>query len=301
MRRTAVIDLGSNSFRLVVYEWEPSGEWRFAGDGLREPVRISAGLDADGLLHADAVERAVAATRRFAAYCREKEIDDVIAVATSAIRDAENGRAVADRIHAETGLEVTILSGEEEARYGYLAIVGSTSLADGFGLDMGGGSIQPMRIGGGELADATSLPLGAVRATERFLHEDEASTDALHSHVRSELARMGWWRGGGRLVAIGGNPRNLATAERRRTGAAKADPFPLDRAALRELVGELSALPASRRGEVPGIKADRADVILAAAVVLDAAMDAGGFDCVEVSRAGLREGVFFERLTSARP
>ena len=198
-----------------------------------------------------------------------------------------------------------MISGAEEARYGWLAVANSTTIEDGFGLDIGGGSIQGLRIEGRQLADAESLPLGAVRVSERFLPDEKASPKqmkALRAHVAGELEQLGWWSGGGRIVGIGGTIRNLAAAAMKRLTLPDIDVqgFELTREALEELIEELAARPASKRAQVKGIKYDRADVILGGALVLAAALDEGGFDSIEVTEAGLREGIFFERLLGER-
>ena len=105
----------------------------------------------------------------FSAFCRATGVDEIEAVATSAIRDASNGDELLADIERTTGLRARVISGEEEARYGWLAIANSTTIEDGFGLDIGGGSIQALRLEGRRLADARSLPLGRG-AGERALH-----------------------------------------------------------------------------------------------------------------------------------
>jgi exopolyphosphatase / guanosine-5'-triphosphate,3'-diphosphate pyrophosphatase len=220
MRRTAVIDLGSNSFRLVVYDWRPGGPWTLS-DEIREAVRISAGMGDKSLLLPDAIERAVSTADVFASFCRAAGIDDVLPVGTSAIRDAQNRDELLDRIHERTGLEVRVLSGAEEAYYGYLAVVNSTTLAVGFAVDMGGGSIQLSRIEERRLREAESLPLGAVRVSERFLPDEDASgkdMKKLGRHVAEQVERLGWWGGNPRLAGIGGSIRNLAAAAQKRGG-----------------------------------------------------------------------------------
>ncbi len=300
MRRTAVIDLGSNSFRLVVYDWEPGGPWTLS-DEIREPVRISAGMGEKSLLQPDAIERAVSTAEVFASFCRAAGIDDVLPVGTSAIRDAHNRDELLDLIHERTGWDVRVLSGAEEAYYGYLAVVNSTTLVDGSALDMGGGSIQLSRVKERRLIEAESLPLGAVRVSEAFLGEDEASAKdmrKLTKHVTEQIERLGWWDGSPRLAGIGGSIRNLAAAAQKRGGYPDSgvQGFLLTRETVAELVDELAERPAPKRGKLPGIKPDRGDVILGAAVVLAGVMDAGGFEVIEVTEAGLREGVFFERF-----
>jgi exopolyphosphatase/guanosine-5'-triphosphate,3'-diphosphate pyrophosphatase len=300
MRRTAVIDLGSNSFRLVVYDWEPGGPWALS-DEIREPVRISAGMGDKHLLLSEAIERAISTAEVFDSFCRASGIEDVLPVGTSAIRDAHNRDELLDLIHERTGWDVRVLSGAEEAYYGYLAVVNSTTLADGFAIDMGGGSIQLCRIEERRLREAESLPLGAVRVSEAFLTDEEASgkeMKKLTKHVAEQIARLGWWGGASRLAGIGGSIRNLAAAAQKSGGYPDSgvQGFILTRETLAELIDELAGRPASKRGKLPGIKPDRGDVILGAALVLASVMDAGGFESIEVTEAGLREGVFFERF-----
>ena len=298
--------MGSNSFRLVVFQHEPGGWWSLA-DEIREPVRISAGMGDEGVLGDAPIERAVATASVFASFLEASGVERVDAVATSAIRDARNRDDLLALIRERTGLEVRVISGAEEAWYGYLAIVNSTTLADGFGIDVGGGSVQVMRISDRRLREAESVRLGAVRVSEAFLPGESASPKqvrALRNHVEGTLSEFEWWRGsgGGRLAAIGGTVRNLATAVQKRMDLPDVDEqgFVLTRDALEELIELLAAEPASRRGTIRGIKPDRGDVILGGALVIAAAMEHGGFDELEVAEAGLREGVFFEHLLADR-
>jgi exopolyphosphatase/guanosine-5'-triphosphate,3'-diphosphate pyrophosphatase len=301
MQRIAVADMGSNSWRLVVFGYEPETPWWSLVDEIREAVRVGAGMGEERLLRPERIDRALHTAAVFDAFCRASGIERVDAVATSAIRDARNGEELLASIRARTALEPRVISGREEARYGFLAIVNSTTLEDGFGLEMGGGSIQAVRIAGRALTEAESLPLGSVAVSERFLPGEKATgkgMKALRRHVSAELERLGWWSGGGRLVGIGGTIRNLAAAAMKRLDLPDLDVqgFVLTRDALEELIELLADRPASKRGGVPGIKPDRGDVILGGALVLAAALDTGGFDAVEVTEAGLREGIFFERL-----
>jgi len=301
VERIAVVDMGSNSWRLVVFGYEPGTPWWNLVDEIREAVRIGAGVGEDGLLRPERIERALHTAAVFDAFCRASGIEHMEAVATSAIRDARNGDELLETIASRTALAPRVISGREEARYGFLAVVNSTTIADGFGLEMGGGSIQTMRIAGRGLAEAESLPLGSVSVSEEFLPGEKAprkAMKALRQRASSDLEALGWWTGGGRLVGIGGTIRNLAAAAMKRLDVPDLDVqgFTLTRDALQELIELLAARPASKRGAVPGIKPDRGDVILGGALVLAAAMDTGGFDAVEVTEAGLREGIFFERF-----
>ena len=293
--------MGSNSFRLVVYGFKKDSWWALT-DEIREPVRVSEGLGSDGELQSDPRDRALHTAAVFAAFCDAAGIDDVDAVATSAIREAPNRDELLDAITSETGLKVRVISGEDEARYGWLAMVNSTTLEKGYGVEIGGGSVQLMRVEDRELADACSLPLGSVRLTEAFLPSGKPSSKemkAVRRHVTDELEKVDWWpQKGGRLVGIGGTIRNLAAATLKQLDTPDIDVqgFVLTRDALEELIEELADKRASKRDSIPGIKPDRSDVILGGALALGKMMDEGGFGELEVSEAGLREGIFFENL-----
>ncbi len=307
-QRLAVIDLGSNSFRLVVFQ-AGDGWWRRT-DEIYEPVRIGEGLVSTGRLGDRPMERALATLDVFAHFCRAAGLGpgEVDAVATSAIRDAENATAFLQRARARFGMPIRVLSREQEAYHGYLAAVNSTTLSDGCVLDLGGGSLQLVRVRE-RLADRLeSWPLGTVRMSERFLPPNgpakRRQLAALCEHIAQELGSAQWLRDsadktrGGRLVGIGGTVRNLAAAAQRAAGLPTngVQGMVIELPALDELVERLAALPAAERASVPGVKPARADLILAGAVVVRGALRAGGFDALETTEAGLREGVFFERL-----
>jgi exopolyphosphatase/guanosine-5'-triphosphate,3'-diphosphate pyrophosphatase len=306
-RRLAVIDLGSNSFRLVVFTWQAGGPhaWWRRTDEIYEPVRIGEGLEAAGELQPEPMERALETIELYAHFCRATGVDDIRPVATSAIREAGNRAAFLRAAKARSGLDVEVLSREDEARYGYLAAVNSTTLADGVALDLGGGSLQLTRVAGRLAADSGSWPLGAVRMTERFLPDAKAKgrqLKALRAHVAEELASAPWLARGGRLVGIGGTVRNLAAAAQLAAELPSygVQGFAVRRRALDALVERLADLPAPARSDVPGIKAARADLILAGAVVVQSVMEAGGFEALEATEAGMREGVFYETLLSGQ-
>src|SRR5687767_4994780 len=153
-RRLAVADLGSNSFRLVVFTWT-DGWWKRT-DEIYEPVRIGAGLDSSGALQPEPMERALETVELFAHFCRATGIADVRPVATSAIRDATNQKEFLAAARERAGLDIRVLGREEEARYGYLAAVHSTTLSDGVALDIGGGSMQLTQVRAGRSEAARS-------------------------------------------------------------------------------------------------------------------------------------------------
>jgi exopolyphosphatase/guanosine-5'-triphosphate,3'-diphosphate pyrophosphatase len=304
--RSVVIDMGSNSFRLVTYDYVPEQWWR-RSDEIYDGVRIGAGLAARGSLSNDRMERALAVMDVYAHFCAASGIPavNVTPVATSAIRDAANGAEFVERVKALTGLPVRILSPDEEAYYSYLAAVNSTRLSDGTVLDLGGGSLQLVHVGGRHALATASWPLGTVRMTERFFADKSPTSkqcEALRGHALVELGRAPWLEQlGGAMIGIGGTVRNLAAAAAARA-AFGVQGYALTRDVLGGLVDDLARRSASDRAQLSGIKPERAGVILAGAVVIAAAMDVAGVDQLQVTEAGLREGVFFSSyLANADP
>jgi exopolyphosphatase / guanosine-5'-triphosphate,3'-diphosphate pyrophosphatase len=260
------------------------GWWRRT-DEIYEAVRIGEGLAASGELGPEPMQRGLATVEVFAHFCRATGIDEVEAVATSAIRDASNSA----EFLARAALPARVLSAEQEAHYGYLAAVNSTTLGDGWVLDLGGGSLQLTRVVGRLAREERSWKLGAVRMTERFGEDRKA----LRKHVASKIDSVA----GGRLVAIGGTARNLAAADQglRSLPSFGVQGHVIPRDALAAVVDELAGRSPAERGKLRGIKPERGDIILAGARTILSVLDIGGFDGVEVTEAGLREGVFFSR------
>jgi exopolyphosphatase/guanosine-5'-triphosphate,3'-diphosphate pyrophosphatase len=306
-RQVAVIDLGSNSWRLVVFTFSPGAWWRRT-DELYETVRIGAGLDASGRLSEAAIERGLETLGVFERFCVANRLArrDVYAVATSAVRDASNREEFLSAAHAQTGLKIEVLSAEEEARYGFVAAINTSTLTDGVVLEIGGGSMQLIKVRERRAEKLTSFPLGAMRLTEKYLSSDgparKKDLERVRAHVRKSLAGLDWLADSGdRIVGLGGAVRNLAAAALRTAGHYDlgVQGYVLTGEKLGELTQLLAALPPQERGGVPGIKPGRGDIILASALVLQTAVELGGFRGIEATEAGMRDGVFFARTLLA--
>ena len=303
----AIIDLGSNSWRLVVFSYAP-GEWWKRTDELYETVRIGAGLGATGRLGDEAIARGLETLSVFQRFCVASGLgrEDVHAVATSAIRDASNGEEFLRTARDASGIEIEVLSAEDEARYGYVAAVNTSTLTDGVVLEIGGGSMQLIQVADRRAGSVASCELGAVRLTEQFLPgpgpAKKKELQRVRAHAREALAGLDWLANSGpRLVGLGGAVRNLASAAQQLSGTLDlgVQGFVITPEMLAELVRTLAALPVSERGSVPGIKPGRGDIILGAALALETVLELGGFDGIEATEAGLREGVFLARTMLA--
>jgi exopolyphosphatase / guanosine-5'-triphosphate,3'-diphosphate pyrophosphatase len=303
-RKVAVIDLGSNSWRLVVYTFDPDGRWWKLTDELYESVRIGAGLAATGRLSEEAIARGLETLVVFERFCLASGIgpEQAHVIATSAIREASNRTEFLTRAHAATGLRVEVLSEEDEARFGYVAAINTSTLTDGAVLELGGGSLQLIAVTARRATALQSYRLGAVVLSEQLLQGRGPAKKKELQRVRDHVARTlagarALERRGARLVAIGGAVRNLAAAAQRAAGQddVGVQGFVITRSALSELVQTLAELPVAERGSLPGIKPERGDIILAAALTIETVFELGGFDGIEATEAGLREGVFLAR------
>lgn len=306
-RRTGVIDLGSNTSRLVIYEYEPGVRFRHV-DEVREMVRLREGMGAAQVLRAAAIDRSLHALKMYRVLCDAVGVDDLIAVATSAVRDATNRDSFLSRVQDDTGVALRLLSGEQEGYYGALGAINGVGLADGFLVDMGGGSVQVVEVKDKQPARASSIQLGALYVAETYLGFDAAKPGAvkkLSRHVKEQLGEKFDWfkaREGATLVAIGGTIRNLAAIAQSEDNypLGSVDHYVLSGSDVRELGDRLWQLTAAERARLGGLHSDRADIIHAGALVYSLMLEHSGFDAITISRQGLREGLFYEKFLAGR-
>jgi exopolyphosphatase / guanosine-5'-triphosphate,3'-diphosphate pyrophosphatase len=305
LQRLAVIDLGSNSARVVVMNYTAGYSFHLE-DEIREIVRLREGMTAQGLSEA-AMQRGLFTLQLFARFCRSAEIDAVIATATSAVREAANGAQFVARVQQETGLALRVLGGEEEAYYGVIGALNAVNLNDGVVVDIGGGSAQISQIRNRRFVQGQALTLGALALTERFVHSDpirKSDFKKVGDEIARQLDAVAWLCGErGPLIGLGGTIRNLAKIEaaRRASPLQSINGFVLSRASLDETIALLRDLPLAQRRRIAGLVRDRADIILPGALVIRAIMERLGIDSLTISESGLREGLFFEQFCSNLP
>ncbi len=293
----AVVDVGSNSVRLVVY------------DGLRRDPhvlfneKVLCGLGAavarSGEMEEAAMARAAGALRRFALLIEAMRVGETAAVATAAVREARNGAAFLRRIAAETGIVVRLLDGGEEARLSALGVLSGIPDADGIMGDLGGGSLELVRIGGGGIAERVTLPIGTLALLARFGDDRRAMARA----VRDALEEVPWLRleRGGDFYIVGGNWRALSRLHM----AQERAPLPilhgyrLPGKRARTLAKLVSRQHPESLAGVADISAGRLATVPTAALVLHRLLARMRPRAVVTSALGLREGLLFDRLSPA--
>ncbi len=307
--RLAAIDVGSNSIRLLVADWDPVTGLHTV-DELRDQPRLATGLDTNGALDPGAMDAAIATLTRMVNVCRRRGVSRLVAVATSAVRDAANGPAFRERIRREVGLDLEIITPEREARLSWLSVAHHFRLEDSRVVvaDIGGGSLELVAAVDGLIEETNSLPLGAVRLTEKHPVDDATPWNAVvamrKTARKSFRGALPWrnWRQA-RLIGSGGSFTNLAriALARRGLGTENLHGTTVNTGEVEGLLEWLSTMTVSERARVPGINPDRADIILAGIAVTAELLDRLDAREVTVSAHGLRDGLLLEMIGTPDP
>jgi exopolyphosphatase/guanosine-5'-triphosphate,3'-diphosphate pyrophosphatase len=303
-RKIAVIDLGSNTARLVLLSAKPGFSYRLI-DEIREVVRLRKGMTDEGLAE-NAIRRAFSTLSMFKQFCDSSGVDEIIATATSAFRDAPNGPAFLASVEREIGLTVRVIAGEREAFYGTLGVLNEIPITDAHILDIGGGSAQVSEIRDRRYVTGQSFTLGALALTGRFVKTDPISDAAyavIETEIRLQLEVIPKSKGTLLLAGLGGTIRNLAAVEAERLDypLKTLHGFTLTRKELQKTIRQLRQLPLAKRERIAGLNPDRADIILPGAMVVFEVMTRLGVKELQVSESGLREGLFYERFLRDQP
>lgn len=291
--RLGVLDIGSNTGHLLVVDAH-RGAAPLPAYSHKEPLRLAEHLDDAGAVSRQGIDALAAFTVGAQRVAEEKGCEDMLAFATSAVRDAVNSDAVLEEVRARTGQSIAVLAGEDEARLTFLAVRRWLGWSAGrlWVFDIGGGSLE---IAGGadeEPDVAWSLPLGAARLARQHLPTAPVGDDEireLRRQIRTEVARDA-----GRLLRPGPPDHAAATSKTFRSLARICGSLQL--AALAEWIPKLAAMAHDEVAQLPGVSPSRAHQILPGALVAEAVMDIFGLPALEVCPWALREGVILERL-----
>ena len=305
--RLGVLDVGSNTVHLLVVDAHRGGH-PTPMSSTKEPLRLAESIDDSGKLTRPGADKLVSTVREFSKIARSSGCTDVMAFATSAVRDAANCDDLLARVRAETGVDLQVLTGVDEARLTFLAVRRWFGWSAGriIDLDIGGGSLE-MSSGVDEEPDvALTLPLGAGRLTREWLPDDPPGrrrVAMLRDWLDSELADSArtMLDAGPPDLAVGTSKtfRSLA----RLTGAAPSGAGPrikrvLTANGLRQLIAFISRMTTADRADLEGVSAERAPQIVAGALVAEASMRALSLDSVQICPWALREGIILRRLDS---
>lgn len=302
MNKVAVIDMGSNSIRLLLAQIENGA--LVSAQKMLSMTRLSAGLEKTGQLGETAIQDSIEAIKAFKALADGGGYLTLGAFATSAVREAGNGREFAARIERETGVSVEIISGETEAELGFKGVLaGLSSPGRVLVIDIGGGSAEVILGDFSGIAHRYSFPLGAVRLTERWLKSDPPSPEALKalsenvSSLLSELHDVISDFEPEIAVGIGGTATTLGAIELGMEvyDREKIQGFQVDWAMLSALCDTLSKMDLVSRKRIPGLQPKRADIIVAGAHILREMLETFGMNGFVVSDSDNLEGLLVAR------
>jgi exopolyphosphatase / guanosine-5'-triphosphate,3'-diphosphate pyrophosphatase len=304
--RVAVVDIGTNSTRLLVAE-VADGRLTAELERQTEVTRLGEGVDATGRLSGEAMDRVFETCARYRERIDALGAERVVAVLTSAVRDAANGEEFREELRRRFGFDARLVSGEREARLTYR---GATSWRDHdeplLVLDIGGGSTELVVGAGDDIEFYVSTQIGSVRFTERYLAHDPPSPqevaacrDAVRAGLESAVPAPVRARPGDG-IAVAGTPTSFAAIELR------LEPYDRDRVhghrlareSVEDILADLAALPLERRKRVAGLHPDRAPTIVAGGLILAETMTVSGLDSIEVSERDILEGAALEAATS---
>lgn len=291
---TGIIDIGSNSVRFVAY----GGNARVPSHLFNEKIspELGRGLDRDGKLSRQSMDRALGALARFRQLARDMGLKRVTTVATAAVRDAANGAEFLDQVRS-TGLDPMLLSGEEEAELAAFGVISSIPGARGISADLGGGSLELTSIAGGAVGQRVSLPIGVLRLGS------DSDGKAIKKMIRSAIQRWDPAEGAKarNLYLVGGSFRAIGRLDLQAT----AHPLPITHQhrltpeRLSALAAYVAASSPDEVKKMSGLSNNRIEALPAAMSVLDALIEVIDPAAVIVSTFGLREGLLFRDLDPA--
>jgi len=306
-RVVAFVDIGTNSIRLLVVRINQNRSYTILSQE-KETARLGESEFKDNMIQPLAIDRAVLVCKKFVELSKYYGAEEVVAVATSAARDAKNQSELLDRMLRDANMEVSVISGKEEARLIYLGVSSGVNIGrkNALFIDIGGGSCEVMIGGQNGYSYLDSLNLGAIRMTSLFVPEGykgPVSSDVynkMKKHAKAASIRTRNKVEEERIdiaIASSGTAINMAQIAARMFNLTSNRQLTLRRQHLKKVASMLCSLPLDKRKAVPGINPERADIIIGGAAVLETLMEEFGFEEMIISDRGLRDGMLIEYLS----
>jgi len=300
-KKVAIIDVGSNSIRIIIMKIYENGSYKMIDQG-KEMVRLSENMGADRTLKSEPIQRTIHTLNMFKSLIDSQQVDKTYVFATAAVRNASNSEEFLNKIKNETGFDIKVISGEDEAYYDYLGVINTMSINDFVIIDVGGGSTELVWVRDRELIESVSIPYGAVSLSEMFIGKEKYSQEKpekIYKFFMDQLKTVKWFKNTKKLplVGLGGSVRTLAKIDRKRIG------FPLEslhnyQMTIKEVNNAyeevIKAQDNEERNKIPGVGKERADIIVGGLVPVKAVLNCMKTDRLIISGNGLREGVFYK-------
>ncbi|WP_209125395.1 Ppx/GppA phosphatase family protein [Alkalihalobacillus sp. BA299] len=300
-KKLAIIDMGSNSIRLVIYTIQSNGCYHELHN-FKVVARLSSHTSIDGSITNKGIKIIVDTLTRFNKIIRTHQIDQIKGVATAAIRLAPNQKEVLEIIKDKTSLSFSILSDYEEAYYGYLAVTNSTNIENGITIDIGGGSTEVTLFKNRKLYEYVSFPFGAITLKKKFIENDPPTLDEmdkLKTFLVKQFSSLNWIVNSNLpVIGIGGTARNLSLIHQRKMNypLQGLHQFELAPNNIDEIQQYLLHLSFPERQSVDGLSKDRADIIIPAIEAIYSLVKVTNAPRFIMSNKGLRDGIFYEEV-----
>ncbi|MDY4920176.1 MAG: Ppx/GppA phosphatase family protein [Phascolarctobacterium sp.] len=300
MQRIAIIDIGSNSARLVISHIYKNGAYNMVYNQ-KEALRLSQKVNEDNMLTEEAFTSTIETMSSFAHMCKIYQADKTIAVATAAIRNSINGGELVEKVAEKTGIQLHIISGKTEAYISYLGVINTLDVKNGIIFDLGGGSTELILFKNRKILESVSIPLGAVNTTELFNIRNEMTSavyNNLSAFIQDKLAQYPWLKQNGRLplIGVGGTARTVAKIIQRakKYPATKIHNYAYPVPIFRNFFNKLRLTNLEQRKKISGLSTERSDIILAGSSIISCLIEATGAKKLITSGCGLREGLFYD-------
>ncbi len=299
MEKIAVIDLGSNSVRMVLANVLEGGYF-VVFDELKETVRLSDDLEKDGYLKPVRITQAIKTLKMFRQLCDANNIEKIYAYATAAVRRAKNQKSFLDEVAVTSGIKLKVLSAEEETNLVYLGVVNSLDVSKGLIMEMGGGSTHLIYYCRKHLQYSETLPFGTISFIEKFADfKPEERAEKIYEFMTEKLKEIPWLSEvdpDAKFIGVGGVFRNLGKISRmyKKYPFNMAHNYVVSTSDFNSIYDSIKGLELDKTMKIKGLSSDRADIFPSALASMKAVIDFMNFENVTICGAGLREGVMFK-------
>ncbi len=301
MERIGIIDLGSNTARLVIVDMFTEGHYMVV-DELKESVRLGQDMDRDGFLKPQRVTETIKTLKMFKRLCDASGVERIIAVGTAAVRRAKNQRSFLDEIQATCNIRIRVLSEEEEAMLVYRGVINTMDVPKGIVLEIGGGSTKIIYYNRRNMIHYASLPFGAVTLTDLFAGEPstESAAKQIEEFFTEQLKQIEWLKevdAETQMIGVGGSFRNLYKITKlvKKYPMDSAHNYRYEKEDFTGVYNMLKALDVDKRKKIKGLSPSRADIMPAAMAIINAFTNYMGKEEFLISANGLREGLMINQ------
>lgn len=305
--RIGIIDIGSNSIRLVIYDTTPEGGYKIIKE-CKYSARLSEKITKEGRLEQQDMDTIIPVLRQFKEICDAFEVDKIRAGATAAIRNAANSAEIIAYLSEASSITIEVITGHQEAYFGFLGVINAFDVQDGFVIDIGGGSTEVTLFRGRRYQHSISFPFGAVNTNLMFSHHGNWNAEQvkkLQAYVTGRLVEHDWLSTGAGLplYGLGGTLRSLGKLDQKNRDYSlpNSHGYTLSSETIDRFMEVLPAMPYEKRKDLDGLSKSRADIIVSGLIIFHTVYKYIGASQGLISGEGLREGMLHDLLNPEQP